>query len=104
MLVKILLCHLLPLATLFWPGCAQHRGSLNDDLKSREQITYYDRNSDGKVDQEKHHYRGVADADWELRDDDYNGRYEKKILYGFAVTESAVDIPVPTNVHIEPKQ
>lgn len=86
MLVKILLCHLLPLATLFWPGCAQHRGSLNDDLKSREQITYYDRNSDGKVDQEKHHYRGVADADWELRDDDYNGRYEKKILYGFAVT------------------
>ena len=102
--MKTLLCTLLLLTALFWSGCAQHKESVDDSLKSREQITYYDRNGDGKVDQEKHHYRGVADADWELRDDDYNGRYEKKILYGFAVTESTVDIPVPTHVHIEPKQ
>ena len=70
-------------------------------MESREQILYYDRNADGKVDQEKHQYREVADADWELRDEDYDGRYEKKILYGFAVTESAVDIRVPTGVKIE---
>jgi hypothetical protein len=40
--------------------------------------------------------------DWELRDDNYDGRYEKKILYGFAVLESKVDIPMPTNVPISP--
>jgi len=72
-------------------------------LQSREQVLYYDRNGDGKVDQEKHHYPGVSDADWELRDDNYDGRYDKKIVYGFAVTESAVDLPVPTHVHIEPQ-
>lgn len=43
----------------------------------------------------------MADADWELRDDDHNGRYERKILYGYAVTESVVDIRVPTGVKIE---
>jgi hypothetical protein len=64
---------------------------------------YYDRNGDGRVDQEKHHFRGLADADWELRDDDYNGRYEKKILYGFALTECGIDVPVPTHAPIEPK-
>ena len=30
------------------------------------------------VDAETHHFTGLADADWELRDDDFNGRYEKK--------------------------
>ena len=37
-----------------------------------------------------------------MRDDD-DGRYEKKILFGFAVKESAVDIRVPTGVKIETK-
>ena len=35
-----------------------------------------------------------------IRYHDFDGRYEKKILYGIAVLESAVDIPVPTNVPI----
>jgi hypothetical protein len=69
-------------------------------LEGRAQISCYDRNGDGKVDLEKHQHPGVADADWELRDDDYDGRFEKKILYGFAVQESPVDIPVPTGVKI----
>ncbi len=96
---------LLLLVTAFWSGCATHGDGLasSDGLASREQIFYYDRNGDGKVDAEMHKYRGVADADWELRDDDYDGRYETKILYGFAVKESSVDLPVPTHVHIEPK-
>lgn len=79
-------------------GCAKHS---SDPLEDRAQISYYDRNGDGKVDLEKHQHPGVADADWELHDDDYDGRYEKKILYGFAVKESAVDIRVPTGVKIE---
>src|SRR3954468_20434895 len=79
-------------------GCASRRG---DTLEDRAQISYFDRNGDGKVDLEKHTHPGVADADWELRDDDYDGRYEKRILYGFAGKESAVDIRVPTAVRIE---
>jgi hypothetical protein len=69
--------------------------------EGKPQITYYDRNGDGKVDLEKHHYPRGADMDWELRDDDYNGRYEVKVLYGFAVTKAPIDQPVPTNVTIE---
>jgi hypothetical protein len=72
-------------------------------LQSREQVLYYDRNGDGKVDQERHHCPGVSDADWELRDDNYDGRYEKRIAYSFTLMESAVDLPVPTHVHIEPQ-
>lgn len=79
----------------------------NAPLKKREEIRHYDRNGDGKADLETHHYPGMADADWELRDDDFSGRFEKKILYGIAIVESRVDIPVPMNVRIEkrlPKQ
>lgn len=81
------------------PGCTRH----DDSLESGAQISYYDRNGDGKVDLEKHRHPRVADADWELRDDDYSGRYEKKVLFGVGVTESVVDIPVPTGVRIETK-
>ena len=97
--MRIPIFGLLVFGTTFWSGCATHR----DSLESREQTSYYDRNGDGKVDQEKHQYRGVADADWELQDNDYDGRYEKKILYGFGIVESAVDLPVPTHVHMETK-
>lgn len=85
-------------ATAFLSGCATHDG---DPLERRAQISYYARNGDGKIDLEKHQHTGVADADWELHDDDDDGRYEKKILYGFAVKESAVDIRVPRGVKIE---
>ena len=81
-------------------GCATRSG---DMLEDSAQVSYFDRNGDGKVDLEKHTHPGVADADWELRDDDYNGRYERKILYGFVVKESAVNLPVPTAVKIEKK-
>ena len=97
--MRVFAISLLLLVTAFWSGCATR----TDSLESREQVFYYDRNGDGKVDQEMHKHPGVADSDWELRDDDYDGRYEKKIVYGFAVVESAVDLPVPTRVHIEAK-
>src|SRR4051812_31460890 len=76
------ICALL-LGAVLLCGCASN----NDPLESKGQVHYYDRNGDGKVDQEKHHYRGVADADWELRDDNYDGRYEKRILYGVGIIE-----------------
>jgi hypothetical protein len=42
--IKILLSYLLTIATLLCPGCAQHKESLNQDLKSHEQMSYHDRN------------------------------------------------------------
>jgi hypothetical protein len=88
---------------IFPSGCSSaHEHSDTHLPKRAEEIRYFDRNGDGKVDLEYHHYPGAADMDWELRDDNYDGRYEKKILYGFAVLESKVDIPVPTNVPISP--
>src|SRR5262245_6899281 len=92
---------LLAAAILCCSSCAK-RSDRSSTVESREQNFYYDRNADGQVDLEVHHYRGTADADWALRDDDFNGRFEKKILYGVGVTESAVDVPVPTHVHIHP--
>jgi hypothetical protein len=87
-------------------GCAQDSGPL-EPISRRpedvEQITYHDRNGDGKADLEKHHHPGWADADWELRDDNFDGRFEKKILYGVGVFETAVDLPVPASVRIEKK-
>jgi hypothetical protein len=69
----------------------------------REQILYYDRNRDSIVDLKRHHYRGAADADWELRDDDFDGRFEKKVLFGVGIIRSSVDIPVPRRVRIQSK-
>jgi hypothetical protein len=88
------------LGFVFWAGCSAPKNA----LESGEHILYYDRNGDGKVDLEVHRYPRWADADWELRDDDFDGRYEKKILYGVGAVESAVDLPVPTGVHIQPNR
>src|SRR5882757_9519661 len=88
--------YLVLMAMVLLFGCAPY----SNTLESREQVFYYDRNGDGKVDEEVHHYHGVADADWELRDDNYGGRYTKKFVYGSTVMESVVDIPVPTGVKI----
>ncbi len=96
--MKPIALSLILLGTVLWPGCAAHR----EKESPTGQVLYYDRNGDGRVDLERHHFPGVADADWELRDDNYDGWYEKKILYGYAVKESAVHLPVPTNVHISP--
>lgn len=70
-------------------------------MKRRERVSYYDRNGDGKADLEKHRYGGMADADWQLRDDNYDGRYEQKVVLGVGIFHSAVDIPVPVNVRVK---
>jgi hypothetical protein len=64
-------------------------------------VTYYDRNGDGRVDLEFHEHPEVADADWQLRDEDYNGRYEIRVQFGAGgVRGNAVDLEVPSKVHI----
>ncbi|HEY1169962.1 MAG TPA: hypothetical protein VGH19_01215 [Verrucomicrobiae bacterium] len=69
--------------------------------KDIEVVTYHDRNGDGKADLEKHSFPGWADRDWVLRDDDFDGRFEKKIVFGVAVWEHVVDFPVPTSIQLE---
>lgn len=44
----------------------------------------------------------MADADSELRDDNYDGRYEKEVLFGIGVGGKNINIPVPVGVKIEP--
>jgi len=89
---------LLLFAIVLWAGCASHRQRGG----RAQQVLYYDRNGDGRVDLERHHFPGLADADWELRNDNYDGRYDKKIVYGYGVVETAIDIEVPADVHLEP--
>lgn len=69
----------------------------NCDIK----IKYIDRNGDKKTDQEIHQYPCMEDADWELLDNNFDGKYETKVIYGIGPIKSEVDIPVhkgkPTN-------
>jgi hypothetical protein len=59
-----------------------------------EQITYSDKNGDGKIDSELHHFTHSYDADWELLDTDFNGRYDKRVSYSIGVCSESVDLPV----------
>lgn len=96
-----LLAHCLVVAATLWlSGCATH----TDSLEHRERVLYYDRNGDGIVDLEVHRFPGAGDADWELRDDNFSGRYNRKVLYGFTVREEDVDLPVPVHVTIQPNR
>lgn len=72
-------------------------------MRKSEVVTYYDRNGDGKVDLERHRFTGYADADWELRDDDFNGKFEARWHYGVGLIKTTVNTPVPTNVVISPE-
>ena len=59
-----------------------------------EIITYQDRNSDGNIDQELHQYPCMADADWELLDQNYDDRYDTKILYCIGPIKSKINLPI----------
>lgn len=88
----------------FLPGCSERNSKepVQSLEPSQVEITYYDRNNDGRVDLEKHRALKLADADGELRDDNYDGRYEKEVLFGVGVIEKVVNRPVPVGVKIEP--
>lgn len=85
---------ILTIAFVLLSGCGVQSGH-------RERIYYHDRNADGKADLETHRHPGRADADWALQDNDFDGRYEKKVMYGVGVKESSIDRPVPTDVRLK---
>jgi hypothetical protein len=63
----------------------------------RHAVDYKDTNRDGKIDQEYHSYL-ASDANWELRDENFDGRYDKKISYGYGKDVTLIDKPVPHKV------
>ena len=69
---------------------------------ARWEITYYDRDHDGRVDFELHRPPGTADSAWAFSDTHFQGRYEVKLTYSYVTLRERVDLPVPTNVKITP--
>ena len=61
-------------------------------------VTYYDRNLDGVADLELHQPPHCDDCDWALVDVDFDGRYERRVVWSFSIVKSEVDQAVPTNV------
>ena len=87
-------------------GCASHpeRASpVTAQTTDASIVTYYDRNNDGVADLEFHD-SGCCDRDWALVDADFNGRYEKRVQWSYALVTTAVDIPVSRNVVLTPGQ
>jgi hypothetical protein len=65
------------------------------------EITYFDRDGDSRVDYEVHDF-GCCDRNWALVDTDFDGRYDMKVTWGFAVTKQSIDQPVPSEARISP--
>lgn len=57
------------------------------------EITLIDRNNDGLADKKRFHAPGIADVDYDLLDTDYDGAYDQKITYGYALIKTRVQIP-----------
>ena len=90
------------ITTLFLIGCAtetplsSHGSAETSDTGV---VTYYDRNSDGRVDYELHDF-GCCDRNWALVDTDFSGRYDLELRWGYSYAERPTDSPIPTWVSI----
>jgi hypothetical protein len=85
----------------FAVGCrstadARYQPGVGGEIRSE------DRNGDGRIDWEVHKYPGIADADWELRDENFDGVYEQLVTYGYVVRTQQVSIAVPHVGRAEP--
>jgi hypothetical protein len=76
-------------------GCLSQPISL-----SHWQTAYYDRDNDGVVDYELHDIPAASDDAWALVDSDFEGNYDLKIAYGYAIERSPVSKRVPRGVAI----
>ena len=87
---------------LWFAGCASQPDEARElaELEKRAVVTYYDRNHDGRVDFELHHFPGMADADWAYCDTKFRGRYDLKIKWSYSIVTESVDIPVASGVKI----
>lgn len=91
----------LPLVSIAYTGCGYINFLSNPEAhRIPPEVTYYDRNKDGRADRERHHYLSGADRDWELRDNDFDGIYELRINEGYSITRHKVAVPVPKAVEL----
>lgn len=67
---------------------------LGCSIRPAQRVIYKDTNGDGKIDQEYHANSG-ADMNWEMKDENFDGRYEKRIYHGFATEVTIIDKPIP---------
>ena len=81
-----LLLTLLPLA-----ACTTSRPTERPPIAY--EVTLIDRNHDGLADKKRFHAPGMADADYDLLDTDYDGTYDQKITYSYALIKTRVEIP-----------
>jgi hypothetical protein len=89
----------LPLISLFLlASCASTPH--NTPEIARWEITYYDRDHDGRVDFELHRLPGAAESAWAFSDTHFRGRYDVKLTYSYVILRERVDMPVPRNVPI----
>lgn len=90
-------CFLLASLLAYSSGCVRE----GDVPRHRETVCYYDRNADGRVDREEHHFAGKADADWFLVDTNFDGHYDEKVILGVGVQSLAVDQAVPISIKVK---
>lgn len=64
-------------------------------------VTYHDDNSDGFVDFEMHDF-GCCDRNWALVDSDFDGSFDLRVQWGYSVTETPLEQPVPHFVPVSP--
>lgn len=61
-------------------------------------VEWLDTNKDGRIDLQKHTFRGTADRDEAFEDTDFDGFFDTFVLYGVGVSEKTVHITVPKPV------
>ena len=79
-------------------GCAQRSAG---SFSGKPEVSYFDRNGDGQVDVATYYYPPDFEDGYKLRDDDYDGRFETKVYYGWGTLAEPVDVPVPKKVKLE---
>lgn len=98
MCVKIRISH--HLIAAFIVACTTVSGSPDcatvvdpRDPRREYRVTYTDTNKDGYIDR-AFFTPGGADGDFVLDDTDFDGRYDKAIVFGIGIFEKAVDYAV----------
>jgi hypothetical protein len=89
--LRLMIRHCLILTTLLFAGCQSPHPSQG---KPCYIVTKSDTNHDGQTDRVFYHAPGWADVDYELKDTNFDGRFDQRIDYGYTITYRVVDVPV----------
>lgn len=96
--MRFVMAHALLLALVACTHSGRESGPAPARPDGIPSVTYYDRNLDGIADVELHQPPHCDDCDWALVDIDFDGRYERHVIWSFGILKKDVDQPVPKNV------